>query len=236
MASTQPPEMQHRVKVRILVILASFLAFLAIFTSWIDRQALSTNHWVDTSGRLLEDKAISDALATYSVDQLYANVDVAASLKKRLPPDLQPVASPAAAGIREFATKAAQQAFQSPRVQTLWQQANRVAHSQLVSILKGRNNVVSSQNGQVVLDLRPIVFQLADRIGLKKQAKQAIAKGQETGHLKADFGQLEGADSQQLDTAQTITKVLQGLAWLFSIGTLVLFVLAVWLAKGRRWV
>ena len=228
--------MRHRIKVRVLVVLASILAFLAIFTSWIDRQALDTNQWVDTSGKLLEDKEISDALATYSVDQLYANVDVAANLKKRLPTDLQPVAAPAAAGIREFATRAAQQAFQSPRVQNLWANANRVAHTELVSILKGNNQVVSSQNGKVVLDLRPIIFQLADRIGLKKQAKQAIQKGQENGALKANFGQLEVADSQQLDTARTITKILQGLAWLFSIGTLVLFAIAAWLAKGRRWV
>jgi hypothetical protein len=236
MASTEPPEMRHRIKVRILVVLASILAFLAIFTSWIDRQALDTNQWVDTSGKLLEDKEISDALATYSVDQLYANVDVAANLKKRLPTDLQPVAAPAAAGIREFATRAAQQAFQSPRVQNLWANANRVAHTELVSILKGNNQLVSSQNGKVVLDLRPIIFQLADRIGLKKQAKQAIQKGQENGALKANFGQLEVADSQQLDTARTITKILEGLAWLFSIGTLVLFAIAAWLAKGRRWV
>src|SRR3954452_16451991 len=131
MASTDPPERRHRIKVRVLVVLASILAFLAIFTSWVDRQALDTDQWVDTSGKLLEDKEISDALATCSVDQLYAIVDVAANLKKPLPPDLQPVPSPANAGIRESATKAAQQAFQTPRVQTLWKQANRVAHSQL---------------------------------------------------------------------------------------------------------
>jgi hypothetical protein len=236
MASTEPPEMRHRVKVRILVVLASVLAFLAIFTSWIDRQALDTNQWVDTSGKLLQDKEISDALATYSVDQLYANVDVAANLKKRLPPDLQPIASPAAAGIREFATKAAQQAFQSPRVQQLWQDANRVAHRELVSILEDRNDVVSSQNGKVVLDLRPIVFQLADRIGLKKQAKQAIQTGQEKGVLKPNFAQLEVADSQQLDGARTVVKLIRGLAWLFMLGTLALFALAAWLARGRRWV
>src|SRR4051795_11637018 len=100
MASSQPPEMRHRVKVRILVILASLLAFLAIFTSWIDRQLLDTNEWVNTSGRLLEDKEISDALATYSVDQLYANVDVTKLVKKRLPDDLQQGASPVSAGKR----------------------------------------------------------------------------------------------------------------------------------------
>jgi hypothetical protein len=236
MASTEPPEMRHRIKVRVLVILASILAFLAIFTSWIDRQALDTNQWVDTSGKLLEDKQISDALAVYSVDQLYASVDVAQILKKRLPSDLQAVSSPLAAGIREFATRAAEQAFQSTRVQQIWKDANQVAHSQLVAILKGNNQAISSQNGKVVLDLRPIVLQLANRIGLKKQAQEAIKKGEATGTLKPNFGRLEVADSQQLDNARTITKILQGLAWLFTIGTLALFALAVWLAKGRRWV
>jgi hypothetical protein len=236
MASTQPPEMRHRVKVRILVILASVLAFLAIFTSWIDRQLLDTNEWVDTSGKLLEDKEISDAVATYSVDQLYANVDVTQLVKQRLPAGLQQVASPVSAGIREVATRAAKRAFQSTRVQNLWQDSNRVAHTQLVAILKDKSEAISSQNGKVVLDLKPIVFQLADRLGFKKQVANAIAKGEETGHLKPGFGQLEIADSEQLDTAQTITKILEGLAWFFSIGSLVLFVLAMWLGRGRYWV
>jgi hypothetical protein len=135
MASTDPPETRHRIKIRILVVLASILAFLAIFTTWIDRQALDTNEWVSTSGRLLEDKAISDAVATDSVDQLYADVDVARLLKKRLPQDLQPLSAPVAAGVRQFATEAAKQAFRTPRVQQAWKDANRVAHEELVSIL-----------------------------------------------------------------------------------------------------
>jgi hypothetical protein len=236
MASTQPPEMRHRVKVRILVFLASILAFLAIFTSWVDQQLLDTNEWVHTSGRLLEDKEISDAVATYSVDQLYANVDVTRVIKKRLPGDLQQLASPASAGIREIATRAAKRAFQSQRVQNLWQDANRVAHTQLVAILEDKSAAISSQNGKVVLDLKPIVYQLADRLGFKKQVANAVAKGEETGNLKPGFGQLEVADSQELDTARTVTKILNGLAWFFTIGSLALFVLAMWLGKGRDWV
>ena len=235
-ASTQPPEMRHRVKVRILVILASVLAFLAIFTSWIDQQLLDTNEWVHTSGRLLEDKEISDAVATYSVDQLYANVDVTRLIKNRLPGDLQQLASPASAGIREIATRAAMRAFQSQRVQNLWQDANRVAHTQLVAILEDKHAAISSQNGKVVLDLKPIVYQLADRLGFKKQVANAVSKGEQTGTLKPGFGQLEIADSKELDTARTVTKILNGLAWFFTIGSLALFVLAMWLGKGRDWV
>src|SRR3954453_17413904 len=117
MASPDPAETRHRITVRILFVLATLLAFLAIFTSWVDRQLLDTNEWVDTSGRLLEDKAISDAVATYSVDQLYANVDVTRLIKQRLPDGLQQVASPASAGLRELATRGTRRAFQSTRVQ-----------------------------------------------------------------------------------------------------------------------
>jgi len=226
MASTDPPETRHRLTVRILVVLASVLAFLAIFTSWIDRQALDTNEWVSTSGKLLEDKAISDAVATYTVDQLYAEVDVAGVLKKRLPQDLQPLSAPVAAGVRQFATEAAKQAFQTPRVQQAWKDANRVAHQELVSILKGNNEFVSSQNGKVVLELRPIILSLANRIGLQKQASQ---------NLPADVGTLEIADSKDLDTAKTVVKLIEGFAWFFTFGSLALFGVAAYLAKGRRW-
>ena len=226
MASTDPPETQHRIKVRILVVFASILAFLAIFTSWIDRQALNTDRWVDTSGKLLEDKTISDAVASYTVDQLYANVDVSAVIKQRLPKDVQQFSAPLAAGVRQFATRAAEQAIQSPRIQQAWKDANRIAHTQLVSILKGNNEVVSSQNGKVVLNLRPLVLQLADRIGLKKQLDQK---------LPPDVGQLEVADSKDLDTARTVTKLIEGLSWFFTFGSVAFFGLAVYLAKGRRW-
>jgi hypothetical protein len=226
MASTGPPETRHKHKIRILLVLASILAFLAIFTSWIDRQALDTNEWVKTSGKLLEDKAISDAVATYAVDELYANVDVSAVVKQRLPKGLQQFSSPVAAGVRQFATRAAEQAIQSPRAQQAWRDANRIAHQQLVSILKGNNEVVSSQNGEVVLNLRPLVLQLADRIGLKKQLNQK---------LPPDVGQLEVADSKDLDTARTVVKLIQGFAWFFTFGSLGLFGLAFYLARGRRW-
>ena len=219
--------MPHRITVRVLVVAASLLAFLAIFTSWVDRQLLDTDQWVETSGKLLEDEAISDAVADYSVEQLYANVDVSGQLQKRLPEDLKPVAGPLSGGLREFATRAAEEALRQPRVQGLWQDANRVAHSQLIEILNGDNEVVSTETGRVVLDLRPIVLQLADRIGLRKQAEE---------RLPSDVAQLEVADAEQLQTARTITRILEGLAWLFSIGTLVLFAIAAYLARGSRWV
>jgi hypothetical protein len=227
MAPPEPPERRHRIKIRVLVVLASILAFLAIFTSWVDQQVFDTNQWVDTSGKLLEDKEISDALAVYAVDQLYANVDVSSLVKKRLPQGTQQLSAPISAGIRQVGTRAAEQALQTPRVQAAWKDANRVAHQQLITILKGDNEAVKEVGGKVVLDLRPLVLQLADRVGLKKQLNS---------QLPPDVGQLEVADAKELNTARTVAKLIQGFAWLFSIGSIALFGVAVYLAVGRRWV
>jgi hypothetical protein len=226
-ASAAPPEIPHQRTARILIVLATILAFLAIFTSWVDRQALDTNEWVNTSGKLLEDPVISDAVATYAVNELYADVDVPRLLKKRLPPDLQPISAPVAAGVRQFATQAAEQALQTPQVQQLWKDANRAAHSELVSVLKGNNAYVAlSSNGDVVLELRPIVLQVAGQLGLEKQA---AAK------LPADVGSLQIAQYKDLGTARTVIRLIQGFAWFFTFGSLALFGLAAYLAPRRRW-
>src|SRR5262249_61658345 len=117
------------------------------------------------------------------------------------------IASPASAGLRALATRGATRAFQSTRVQNLWKDANRVAHTQLVAILEDKHEVVSSQNGKVVLDLQPIIYQLADRLGFKKQVVHAINKGEETGRLKPGVGQLEIADPHAPDPAPAGTKI-----------------------------
>jgi len=219
-------ETRHKLLIRFLVIAASFLAFLGIFTTWVDRQALDTNQWVDTSGRMLEDKTISDAVANYTVDQLYANVNVNHLLSQQLPAPVKQFSGPLSAGLREFAIRAAETALQTQRLQAVWRDANRAAHENLVAILENKSDVVSTTNGTVTLNLRPIVGQLAAQIGIDKSIVQ---------RLPPNVAQVQIVKSDQLGTAQTITKLVKGLALLFSLGTLALFGLAAYLAKGRRW-
>jgi len=78
------------------VILGSVLAFLSVFAIWTERQALNTDDWVHTSGRLLQNETIRGALSDYLVDQLYENVDVSKELEEILPGDTKDLAGPAA--------------------------------------------------------------------------------------------------------------------------------------------
>ena len=71
--------------VRGLVILGLILAFLSVFAIWTERQALNTDDWAHTSGRLLKNETIRSTLSDYLVDQLYENVDVSKELEENPP-------------------------------------------------------------------------------------------------------------------------------------------------------
>ena len=128
-----------------LVVLASIVAFVAMFSVWVNRQVLNTDNWTATSSRLLEKKVIRDRVAGFLVDELYANVDVEGEIRAALPPRAQPLAGPAAGALRSFAERAAREVLARPRAQLAWEAANRNAHELLLKVLEGGGPIVSTQ-------------------------------------------------------------------------------------------
>src|SRR3954463_372904 len=117
----------------VLIVLATLVGFVSVFAVWAKRQLLETSTYTETSTKLLEDEDIRTAVAGFLVDELYANVDVQAQLAKRLPPQLKPLAGPAAGGLRQLADRAAVTALERPRVQQAWAKANENAHATLLN-------------------------------------------------------------------------------------------------------
>ena len=238
----------HRILVPILGALATLALFVGAFAVWVNRQALNTNHWTDTSRKLIANPKIDNALGAYLVNQLFTNVDVAAALQQKLPPQLQPVAGPVAAGLKELAGRAAPKLLATPQVQSAWVQANRVAHKELIRIVEGGGPVVSTNQGEVTLNLHQLVDQLAAQFGIQSQVAAARSKVQgSTGAkvrgaaqqklgitLPPASGKLVIMRSNQLKTAQDIADAVRSLAVVLPILALVLYALAVWLARGWR--
>jgi hypothetical protein len=210
-------ERRHRKLAVTMIVIASLLAFLAVFSIWANRQLLETDNWVDTSTELLEDEAIRTELATFMVDTLYANVDVQAELEKRLPPDLKPLAGPAAGGIRQLTDDLANEALQRPRVQQAWETINRAAHEELIT-------VVEDDTGEpVTLDVGDIVEQVGTEAGL------SVA-----GTLRSDAGQSGVIPAGDLGGGRRVVYLVERRAvWLTALA-LLLFGLAIYLARGWR--
>jgi Short C-terminal domain len=206
-------------------VLASILAFAAILSVWANRQILNTDNWTNTSSELLENRTIRNQLAGYLVDQLYANVDVAAEIREGLPPRLQPLAGPAAGGLRELAERAARQALARPRVQERWAAANRTAQQQLLKTLEGGGTVVSTTGGDVVLDLTALLTEMQERIGIG---------GRVADRLPASAATITVMRSERLKAAQRALKILKGLPIVLVTLSLALFAAALALAPGWR--
>jgi hypothetical protein len=246
--STEPPKRAHRVMVPILLAVASLALFTGAFAVWVHRQALNTDNWKATSSELLADKQVQAALAPYLVDQLFANVDVTGAIQQRLPSNLQVLAGPASAGLRQLADRAAPKLLARPKVQDAWVTANAAAHKQLLTLINGGGRVVSTSGGAVRLDLHELVSQLAADLGVSSQvaAVQAKLQGAVGAQAKAQLqqrlnlsvpdtsGRLLIMRSNQLKTAQDSASAVNSLAIVLPALAILLYALAIWLARGRR--
>lgn len=238
----------HRFLVPTLLVLATILGFGGAFAVWVNRQALNTSNWASTSGRILENKRVQTALSAYLVDTLFSNVNVSQELQGVLPKQLQPLAGPAASGLQDLAGTLAPKVLARPRVQAAWVQANIAAHKELLKVLNGGGPAVSTKSGEVTLNLHQLVAQLAATLGLSSQA--AAVQGKLSGlsgastkatvqkklgiTLPNSSGQLVIMRSNQLKTAQDIANAVKHLAIVLPGLAILLFALAVYLARGRR--
>ena len=217
----QPPRLR-RTAIAIIV-LASVIAFFAVFAVWAKRQVLETETWTHTSTELLADHNVQTALNGFLIDQLFTKVDVEEKLKKALPKNVQGLAGPASGGIRELASRAGLQALQSPKVQALWADANRRAHRLFLSLIEGGGSTLSTTGGTVTLDLGELLTEIGQTAGINVSDK-----------LGPRAAQIELLRSNQLSFVQDMVKLLKDLALLLPILALALYGLAIYLARGWR--
>ena len=182
-----------------LVVLAAVIGLVAALNVWVKRQALSTDNFTNASSQLIENEQIRGALSVYLVNQLYANVDVSAALEQRLPPQVKGLAPTIAGALQQPAVQATDALLARPRIQALWRESVRRAHEAFLALLNGKHNLLVSTNGQVVLDLRPLVEQLAAQFGLS---------GERLKQLPPDAGQIVILKGNQLQTARRSVKVV----------------------------
>jgi hypothetical protein len=219
------PKARRRTLCFVLIGIASVLAFVAVFALWANRQLLDTENWTDTSSELLENDAIRGQTALFLVDQLYANVDVQARLAEALPPRVKPLAGPAAGGLKDLAVRGADTLLARPRPQAAWEEANRRAHKRLMDIVEGGGDVVSTEGGAVTLDLKALLGQTADRVGVGGRAEERIPE---------DAAQITIMQSDQLGLAQDVVRVMRAAAPILVGLALALYALAIGLAAGWR--
>ena len=212
----------------VLVVVACILSVLSVVTVFTRNQLLNTDTYVNTVAPLASNPAIQTQVAKLVSENLITRTDVETRVKDALPPKAGFLATPITSGLETVTNELALKAVQSKQFYTLWVAANRASHKQLVAVLTGSNEgSVSSRNGKVTIDLSQVEVQVKKKLdakGITVFDKVPAVKG-------LDFVLFQSKDLAKI---QKLTKLLNDLAIVLPIITLLCFAGAVVLARNRR--
>ena len=210
---------------RIFTVLAVLLALVGALAFYVEHTALDEAGFKTVSEKMIQNDAIRTQVANNAVDELFANVDVEAAIADRLPPAQKGLAPVLASLAHSGAYRAADAALQRPRVQKAWVEVTTRTQRQFVRLLDDKSTFIQTDNGKVVLDLRPIMIQLGNQVAIIGRVAEKLPES---------TGKITIVDESQLQSAQTVTRILRAVAnWMWLVA-LVFAALAVWLARGRR--
>jgi hypothetical protein len=209
----------------LLIVLAAIIALAAALNVWVKRQALNTDNFTSASSQLLEDDEIRSALSVYIVNQLYENVDVSKAIEQRLPPATKPLAPTVAAALQPALVRTTDTILGRPRIQQAFEAAVRRAHELFIAVLDGKHGILVSTNGNVVLDLRPILEEVVNQTGIGERVLQ---------QLPPDAGEITVMKGNQLETARKSVKLIRATSYFLVFLVLALIAAAIYIARGRR--
>jgi hypothetical protein len=216
----------RRIAATVLIVLATLIAIVSTLTLWVDRQLLDNGAWATASEEVIQDPSVQQALGVYLVNQLYSNVDVAASLRERLPANLDPLAAPLAGALREPAGRTVSQMLARPRVQNLWVNASATMHEKLVNVLEDKTGAgISTGNGVVTIQTGTLIRELATELGL---SGKAVSK------IPPTAGTITVLKSSQLSAAQNAVQVNRALSRWLLVLVIAMYAIAAYIARGRR--
>ena len=210
----------RRIGVVALLIAGTILWTVGGLAVWVKRQAIDTDNWVNTSSELLESEPVRTALSVYIVNQLFASADVQDRLEEVLPPQLQPLAGPASAALKQVALREAPRVLGSAVAVDAWRKANEVAHGELIQIVEGK-----LEDSSLSLNLGQLVDQVAQSAGLP----EGVAD-----RLPPQVSNLTVAKPDELETIQNVFDLFETLVWVFVLLAVASFAGALALSQDRR--
>jgi hypothetical protein len=218
----------RRALVAILVIVSVVLVPLAGLSIWVRNLVLDTNHYVDTVAPLAHNRAITDLVAERATNRLFQQVDVEAQAKDALPERAQFLAGPISSGVQTFTHDAAQRVLATEQFATVWKEANRRAHAQVVKLLTGEGKNIAVKNDKVVLDLSAVIDEEVKRLDQRGVTVfDSVAKKQKN-------LQVELFDAGQLKKARSAVHLLDRLRIVLVVLVFVLLGAALALSGNRR--
>ncbi|MGA4777050.1 hypothetical protein ACPCUX_00755 [Cellulosimicrobium sp. AB352] len=162
----------------VLITLGALLAPLGAVSAWAQRELTDTDRYVATVGPLAGDPVVQSAVAGRLTEVVMSRIDVAAlvddlvgGLEERdVPPRatraLAALEAPLTSAVESLVHETATRLVESDAFEGAWLQANRVAHEQLVAVMRGEDGDVLqvSDDGRLSIQLSGLIDLLKERL------------------------------------------------------------------------
>jgi hypothetical protein len=210
---------------RTLTVIGVLLVFVSIAANWVERQVLDTGTFEETARQLITDPMIQDQVAANLTNQLFTRVDIQSELEQQLPEAQKGLAGPITGALRPVAQRLVGEILDRPRFQEVWVDALGLAQQQVVKVLDDKARFIETNEGIVVLNLRPLLVELTKELPVVPDLSNQVPE---------DAGVIQLFEAQELETAQTVTKILRFVAdWIWVLA-LAAWIGAVLIARDRR--
>ena len=220
----------HRVAVALLLVLGAVLTPVTIVTLFVNTQVTDTGRYTQTVRPLAKDPAIQAYVADEVTGRLFSQVDVDQYVRDALPDRAQPLAAPISSALKNVTHDAVLRVLESDQFQTVWEKANRVAHTQLVAVLTNEHggDVVTSSNGAVTVDLSALGGKIKEQ--LSRTGVAAFSK------IPTDriSGKITVFESPDLYKARKAVGLLTKVAFILPFVVMACFAGAILLSRNRR--
>ncbi len=243
----------RRIVTALLVLLTSLVVTVAVAGVWARRNALNTDRWVETVTPIAADPAVHEALGRWMTDELMAVIDLDALFESVLPERGQILAVPLTNAVEGFVNDKIDEFLASDTFQRLWVDLNRRAHDRVVAVLEGDTGNLQIEDGEVVLNLVPVLNGVLAEIGkaspeilgrtvdlptltVEEVPKDAIEKIEDATGLRIpdDWGQFTVFEAQRLEQAQDAVDLFNRFVVYVVVAAVVLLALTLWCSPHRR--
>ena len=210
----------------VLAVTAALSLVLAVTATWVNRTLLDTDQWVKSVEPLPQDPELQQIVAEEVADEVLTVIDLPNLMEGLLGSAGRFLAVPAEDATRGAIEQATVDVLASPEFEQLWIEANRLAHEAAVAVLRDESTAVTIVDGQVTLDLVPLINNVIAQVSQNTpelfggaisvpkvspdqvdQAATNLANALGI-TLPPDFGQVPVFDAQALTTAQDTVQLL----------------------------
>lgn len=200
---------RSRVLVPLILVLLFVSGIFAALGLWANRQFLETASWETMSSELIADPAIQTQVADTVTDAIFEAADVQEAIGGALPPRLAPLAGPASVALRDGSRRVVVRVLKTPKVQRAWTIAVTTTQAQALNLIEGEGEAIRLESGGgVIIDLRPLSGDVAEKIGLPPSVVSRIP---------SEATRIKVVQSDTLAQAQSYLKWFKRLVVLFLI-------------------